>query len=172
MNAPNQENRKVQDISWLMLLAIGAVIAGSLWLLRHNVLYTEGEVMQGLFTLLIGLVAACVLIGFHRRRTAAWCIILLGGPLLLWQAYQTRKWAMIHEDVIAIVRFAEDSKSKTGNYPASLEGYVFKHPEMRTHITYGIGSAESGGFRIDYFMNDSGITYWYSPKTGFDYYPD
>jgi len=115
MNAPNQEGKPTQDVSWLMLLSIGAVVVGSLWLLRHNVLYTEGEVMEGLFTLLVGLVAACVLLGFHRRRTAIWCVTLLGGSLLLWQAYQTRKWAVIHEDIVAIVRFAEDSKNKTGS---------------------------------------------------------
>lgn len=154
-----------------MLLTIGAVVVGSLWLLRFNVLYTEGEVMQGLFTLLVGLVAACVLLGFHRRRTAMWCVTLLGGSLLLWQAYQTRKWAVIHEDIVAIVRFAEDSKSKTGHYPASLEGYVFKSPGVKAHI-YEVGADETNGFRITYFMNNPGITYWYSSKMGFGYYPD
>jgi len=109
MNALNQEGRPAQDVSWPLLLSVGAVVVGSLWLLRYNVLYTEGEVMQSLFTLFVGLVAACVLLGFHRRRTATWCVTLLGGSLLLWQAYQTRKWAVIHEDIVDIVRFAEDS---------------------------------------------------------------
>jgi hypothetical protein len=167
----NPEYRPRQDVSWLMLLGIGAVVVGSLWLLRHNVLYTEGEVMQGLFTSLVGPVAACVLIGFHRRRTAVWCVTLFGGSLLLWQAFQTRKWIVIHEDIVALVRFAEDSKSKTGSYPASLEGYVFKTPRVRKHI-HGFGVDETGGFRITYFMNSPGTSYWYSSKKGFGYYPD
>lgn len=108
------EGRPTRDVSWLMLLSIGAVVVGALSLLRSNVLYTEGEVMQRLFTLLVSLVAASVLIGFHCRRTAVWCVTLLGGSLLLWQAWQTRQWAMIHEDIVALVRFAEDSKTKTG----------------------------------------------------------
>ena len=171
MNAPNQEDRPTQDISWAMLLTIGAVIVGSLWLLRDNVVYTEGDVMHGLFTLLVGLVAASVLLGFRHRRTAAWCVLLLGGSLLLWQTYQTRKWAVIHEDIVAIVRFAEEKKSTTGHYPVDLEGYVFKNPKVKNHI-YGLASDEPHGFRITYFMNDPGITYWYSSKTGFGYYPD
>lgn len=154
-----------------MLLGIASVVAGSLWLLSYNVIYTEGEVMHGLFTLLVGLVAASVLIGFHRRRTATWCVILFGGSLLLWQTYQTRKWAMIHEDIVAIVQFAEKSKSMTGHYPAGFEGYVFKNPQVRKHI-YGFGPDETDGLRVIYFMNDPSITYWYSSKTGFDYYPD
>ena len=171
MKAPKQEISPPQDVSWLMLLSIGAVVVGSLSLLRHNVLYTEGEVMQGLFTLLAGVVAACVLIGFHRRRAAIWCVTLLGGSLLLWQAYQTRKWAVIHKEIVSLVRFAEDSKSKTGHYPMSLKGYVFKNPRVRAHI-YDFGSDDTNGFRLTYFMNDPSITYWYSSKTGFGYYPD
>jgi hypothetical protein len=171
MNAPDQNVKPTEDVSWLMLLSVGAVVVGSLWLLSYNVLYTEGEVMQGLFKLLVGLVGFCVLIGFRCRRTAIWCVSLLGGSLLLWQAYQTRKWAVIHEDIVAIVQFAEGSKSKSGHYPADLDGYVFKSPRVRKHI-YGVESDETNGFRIIYFMNNPGITYWYSSKTGYGYYPD
>ena len=171
MNARMPEGSPTQDVSWLMLLSIGAVVVGSLSLLRYNVLYTEGEVMQGLFTLLVGLVATCVLLGFHSRRRAVWCVTLLGGSLLLWQTYQNRKWAMIHEDIVALVRLAEDSKSKTGHYPTGLEGYAFKNPRVRAHIC-DFGSDDRNGFRITYFMNNPDITYWYSSKTGFGYYPD
>jgi hypothetical protein len=122
MSVPNPESRHTQDLSWSILLAVAAVIVGSLWLLRYNVIYTEGEVMQSLFTGLVGLVGACVLLGFRSRRTALWCITLAGGLPLLWQAYENRKWAIIHEDVVAIVRFAEDMKSRTGHYPKDLGG--------------------------------------------------
>lgn len=171
MNESSHENKTAQDVSWLLLLSIAAVIVGSLCLLQHNVFYTEGEVMQGLFTLLVGLVAGCILIGFHRRTTAMWCVTLLGGWLLLWQTYQNRKWALIHEDIVAIVQFAEESKSKTGHYPANLEGYTFKNARVRSHICRW-DSDETNGLRFWYFMNDVGITYWYSSKTGFGYYPD
>ena len=171
MNAPTQKGGLAQDVSWLLLLSNSTVVLGALGLLRYNVIYTEGEVMQGLFTLVVGLVAACVLIGFHRRKLAMWCVTLLGGSLLLWQTYQIRKWALIHEDIVAIVQFAEDSRKKTGHYPVSLEGYAFKNPLVRSHI-YGFMSDETNGLRITYFMNDPGISYWYSSKTGFGYYPD
>lgn len=171
MNLPIQKPGSSQDNSWPLLLTIAAVMVGSLSLLQYNVIYTEGEVMQGLFTLLIGLVAACALIGFYRRKVAVWCVVLFGGSLLLWQAYQIRQWALIHEDVVAIVRFAEDLKTKTGHYPSDLEGYVFKNPQVKTHI-YRLSLDEAQGFRISYFMNQPGITYWYSSKEGFNYYPD
>jgi hypothetical protein len=167
----NDRGKHSQDVSWAILLSFAVLIVGSLCLLRYNVLYTEGEVMQGLFTLLVGLVAGSVLVGFYRRSAAFWCITLLGGSLLLWQAYQARKWTVIHEDVVAIVRFAEDARRNTGQYPQSLDGYTFKNARVKSHI-YGFGTDETNGFRLTYFMNDPGITYWYSSKTGFGYYPD
>lgn len=127
--------------------------------------------MQALFTLLICLVGGFVLIGFYRRSVALWCVSLLGGSMLIWQAYQSRKWAMIHEDIIAIVQFAEESKAKAGYYPTNLDGYTFRHRQVRSHI-YDLGADETNGFRITYFMNDPGISYWYSTKSGFGYYPD
>lgn len=172
MNTPKGEHAPVsQDVSWLLLLAIAAVVISSLCLLRYTTLYTEGEVTQGVFTLLIGLVAASVLTGLRNRRVAVWCVTLLGGALLIWQSFQIRKWAVIHEDIVALVRFVEDAKSKTGNYPSNLEGYVFQNPEIRSHI-YDFQSDETNGFRITYFMNNPGISYWYSSQTGFGYYPD
>ena len=154
-----------------MLLAVAAVVVGSLCLMHYIVLYTEGEVMQGLFAAVIGLVAACVLLGSHRRETAIWGVTLLGGSFLLWQAYRIRKWAVIHEEIVAIVRFAEETKSKTGKYPTNLEGYTFQNPQVRAHIA-GLYFNEATGVQLTYFMDDTGISYWYSSKTGFGYYPD
>lgn len=169
--AQNNDGSPRQDVSWPMLLAVGTVVVGSLWLLHFNVLYTEGEVIQGLFTLIVGLVAACVLIGFWHRGRALWCVTVFGGAILLWQTYQNRKWAVIHEDIVGIVHFAESTRRESGHYPKSLEGYVFKNPSVRGHI-YGIGTEQTNGFRINYYMNHPGITYWYSSKTGYGYYPD
>ncbi len=171
MNQADSKEIPAKDVSWPLLLTIATVVLVSLCLLQYNVLYTEGEVMQAMFTLLICLVGGSVLIGFYRRRVALWCVTLLGGSLLIWQAYQSRKWAMIHEDIIAIVQFAEDSKTKAGYYPINLDGYTFKHAQVKAHI-YGLGADETNGFRISYFMNDPGISYWYSSKSGFGYYPD
>lgn len=162
---------KSKDVPWSLLLAVASIFVISLSLLRYNVIYTEGEVMQGLFTLLILSVGGLVVIGFRSRKLALWCVTLLGGSLLIWQAYQSRKWAMIHEDIIAIVQFAEEAKAKTGDYSTNLSGYTFKHAQTRSHL-YKLSADETNGFQITYFMNDPGITYWYSSRSGFGYYPD
>jgi hypothetical protein len=171
MNENPPKTKPAQDISWRMLLSLTGIFVGVLSLLRYNVIYTEGEVMQGLFTMAIGGVAACAAIGFQSRRRALWSVMVLGGSLLLWQAYQLRKWAVIQEDMVDFVYFAEETKRKTGQYPTGVEGYTFKNPQMKAHI-YEVSFDEGNGFRVSYFMNQPGITYWYSSKTGFGYYPD
>jgi hypothetical protein len=114
MSTSTQQTHQEPDVSWPLLLGLAAVVVGSLYLLRYNVIYTEGEVMQGLFSLLVSLTGGLVLVGFYRRKIAAWSILLLGGSLLLWQCAESRRWTLLHEDVIALVRFAEDINTKTG----------------------------------------------------------
>lgn len=159
------------DVSWFLLLITTAVIVGPLYLIGYGVIYTEGEVMQGLFYFLVCLTAGSALLGFYRRRIAIWCVVVVGGFLLLWQTYQIRRWGMMHEDVIAIVQYSEDVAKKTGNYPINLSGYTFKHEWVKSHI-HGYGTDNENGFRFTYFLNDLGVGYWYSEKTGFGYHPD
>lgn len=109
------------DISWLMLLVLMIVVIGTLWLQSYTVLYTEGEVVQGLFQVLVFLTPICGLLGFYRRRLAAWVILVGGGALVLCQAYQIRKWAIIHEEIIGIVHYAHAEKMKSGHYPTNLD---------------------------------------------------
>ncbi|RYD72780.1 MAG: hypothetical protein EOP84_22580 [Verrucomicrobiaceae bacterium] len=171
MNVLNQPNDPPVDISWPMLLSIAAVVVGSLYLLSYSVFYTQSELVQGFFALIVCMAGGSVFLGFYQRRMAVWCVTLIGGSLLLWQTYQTRKWAVIHEDVVSIVRFIEEKKRETGHYPASLDHYTFKRETVKSHI-YGLMPDDNDGVRLLYFMNDASVMYWYSTKTGFGYYPD
>lgn len=169
--AATKGSRQKPDISWRFLLATTALITGSLYFVGYSVLYTEGEVMQGVFVLFTILAGGSVMIGFYRREIAMYAVVLLGGSLLLWQTHQIRKWAIIHEDIIGIIQFVEETGRKKGSYPKSLDEYRFKHDWVKLHI-YGIGIDPEDGFRLTYFINDPGISYWYSAKAGFGYYPD
>jgi len=156
-------------IPWPLLLALAAVILGTACLMARNTIYTEGEVMEGLYRLSIGVVAAMLLLGFFNRNLTAWMILGCGGAMILWQANQTRRWGKLHEEVIAIVDDANREKRETGSYPLSLGGWAFRHPEFRDHIHYGF---HEGKLYIGYHLNDPGISYWYREDSGFGYYPD
>ncbi len=114
MKAEEERTPNVKpDLSWQMLLVLMIVVIGTLWLQSYTVLYTEGEVSQSLFQVLVCLTAICGLLGFYCRRLAAWVILAGGGALLVCQAYQIRKWAIIHEEIIGIVYYAHAEKMKS-----------------------------------------------------------
>lgn len=156
-------------IPWPLLLALAGVILGTACLMARNTLYTGGEVMEGLYRMSIGVVGSMLLLGFFNRNLTAWMILACGGSMILWQAHQTRRWGLLHEEVLAIVAHANRVKAEKGAYPPVLEGYAFQHPEFRDHIGY---TMQGGKLYIGYHLNDPGISYWYREDSGFGYYPD
>lgn len=168
--APSPVPSRKPDMAWTTFALICFVVFCPLILLSYNVVYTEGEVMQALFTMLIGVVGLMAFVALYRRSLAATLILVLGGALLIWQSSQARKWAMIHEDITSLIGQAKKTKEQTGAYPASIESFAFAHPFVKQHIHGYTGNADT--FRVAYFMNDPGITYTYSSSDGFFYYPD
>ena len=149
----------------LLVLLLAATEA----FLAHNTLYTEGEVMQGLYWLLVGANIPIMAVALWRPRIGLWCALSLGALLLPWQASENRKWAVIHEEIFAIIDHVDAAKESDGVYPATLDGYEYQRPWIREHVLYGMSD---GSYRLDYFMDDRGIGHWYEPEGGFDYYPD
>lgn len=147
----------------VVLLAVTEV------LLAHNTFYTEGEVIQALYWLLVAGNLPILIVAIWRPRIGVWSAVALGALLLPWQASENRKWAVIHEEVIAIVRHVESRKTTAGTYPPTLENYTFQRSRVGEHVNY---EADQGGYRISYFMDDPGISYWYKSDDGFGYYPD
>lgn len=146
-----------------------ALLAGSEALLAYNTLYTEGEVTQGLFRILVGLNIPILLIALRKPRIGIWCALALGALLLPWQTYQNRKMVQIHEEIIGIIRHVDTHNKAEGYYPRTLDDYRFDRPWIRDHVSYGTGEK---GYRISYFMNNAGTSYWYDLEGGFGYYPD
>lgn len=146
-----------------------ALLAGTEGLLAYNTLYTEGEVMQGLYWVLVWTNIPIVLLALWKPRIGIWAAFGLGALLLPWQAFENRKWAQIHEEVISIVRYVDTQKKTAGEYPKTIDGYKFQRPWIGERVSYG---TSTGACRISYFMDDPGISYWFDSDSGFGYYPD
>jgi hypothetical protein len=149
----------------LLVLLLAATEA----FLAYNTVYTEGELMQGLYWLLVYANIPILAIALRKPRIGAWLAFGLGALLLPWQAAENRRWALIHEEIIAIIDHVEAAKKSNGAYPATLDGYEYRRPWIRGHVIYKVSD---GTYRLDYFMDNRGIGYWYEPNGGFDYYPD
>jgi hypothetical protein len=72
---------------------------------------------------------------------------------------------MIHEDVMGLVRHAQEFKREKGGFPESIEGYSFNRAWVKHHIMNY--RTEGSKFSFVYFMNDPGTSYWYDSGSGF-----
>ena len=163
-----KSNMHVNEFRAFAVLLV-LLLAGTEAFLAHNSLYTEGEVMQGLYWLLVYANIPILAVALWKPRIGAWFAFGLGALLLPWQASENRKWALIHEEVLAIIDHVEAAKKKDGVYPSTLGDYEYRQPWIREQVSYGVSD---GTYRLSYFMDDKGISYWYDPQGGFGYYPD
>lgn len=138
-------------------------------LLAANVLYTEGEVMQAFYSFLLFLNIPIFAAAIAKPQWGAWAAVGLAVVLLPWQVFQNRRLVQLQEDVTLVIRHVDEQKSLTGKLPDNLSGYQFRHGWTKDHVRYHKKDRE---YRIDYFLNDPGIGYWYTSEGGFDYYPD
>jgi hypothetical protein len=163
---PAIHKNELRIIAALLFLILG----GSAYFLAHSVLYTEGEVMQALYWFLLGLNVPFLLLALWKPRPGIWGILILGGLLLPWQAHENRQWAQIHEEIFGVIRYVDAEKISTGTYPADLGSYTFKRKWVEPHVMDYRVDEET--YRLTYFMDHTGISYWYHSETGFGYYPD
>ena len=156
---------ELRIVTLILLVVLGASEA----LLAHNVLYTEGEIMQGLYWILVWFNLPLLAIALWKPRWGLWGGLTLAALLLPWQTSANRKVAQIHEEVIHIIRFVESKQETSGDYPVTLADYEYRRDWVERHIAY---EPEDGAYQLTYFANDDSISYWYTPELGFDYYPD
>jgi hypothetical protein len=145
------------------------LLAGTEALLAYNTLYTEGEVMQGLYWMLVWANLPILFLALWKPRAGTWSAFALGLLLLPWQASENRKWAQIHEEVVSMIRYVDNQKKTSGEFPKTLEGYDFQKPWIKEHVSYG---TSEGSYRFSYFMDNPGTSYWFDSHSGFGYYPD
>lgn len=156
---------ELRIVTLILLVVLGASEA----LLAHNVLYTEGEIIQGLYWILVWFNLPLLAIALWKPRWGLWGGLTLAALLLPWQTSANRKVAQIHEEVIHIIRFVESKQETNGDYPVTLADYEYRRDWVARHVAY---EAEDGAYQLAYFANDDSISYWYTPESGFDYYPD
>ena len=118
-------------------------ISAATMFVGYCVVYAEGEVMHYMFRGMTVLAGLLVLPGFRRRKLAAAWLVGICGGLLIWQTWQIRKWAMIHEEVIGLVRHVQEFKREKGAFPESIEGYSFKRAWVKHHVM---------NYRVDRFQ--------------------
>lgn len=137
---------------------------------------TLGEIDAGLRLLAtFANVVAVVLyaVGLRRSALALAAVILIA--VVPDQVVLGHRWALLKDEVSRIVTYAYASRLSTGDFPADLSGYRFRHPELARHFAYE-RDPRTRQFRVTYFVGTEGTSHWYNsadgPAQGWGYYPD
>ncbi|MEM8546052.1 MAG: hypothetical protein AAGF66_18905 [Cyanobacteria bacterium P01_H01_bin.119] len=141
---------KMRLFTFILLAIIGANEA----FLAHSVRYTEGEIVQLLYWMMVILNVPLMAIALWKPRWGLWGGVLLGALLLPWQTADNRKLAQVHAEVLNIIRFVEAEQVRSGAYPATLAGYEFQRDWTAHHIEYG---RQGGLYRLSYFVDEGSM---------------
>ena len=164
----SEPTKKIHELRLLAVVLLLITALAEMFLVR-TLYYTVGEVAQLLHGLLVLLNVPLFVIALWRPRIGLWGIVVLSALLIPWQTWQCRKCAVLHEEVVGLIRHLEETKERDGRYPAELNGYGFKATWVRPQVRY---QQDGAGFRLSYFMDNPGTSYWYRSDTGFGYYGD
>lgn len=151
---------------WLLLLILVEVACA---LLAY---FTLGEVMSAFYILPISLNLFFVLLFFRRRRTAIVGIVILALLLIPVQVALGIEVARVQVEATHIVTYVYSYRDQMGQYPANLDAYTFRDPDMRSHFGTYQRDSTPAGFVLYYWAGSATNSYWYSSHTGWGYYPD
>ena len=140
----------------------------------HAAYYTVGEIqsLPYLLFLPLGWIPA-ILLAFRRwKESIASGAVLVAFAILVLVPNQVillhRLW-QLQQDANLIVSHLHESRDADTGFPEELVGYPFLHPELSQHFSY---TRNGEHFRLSYWVIKPGISYWYSSRTGWGYYPD
>ncbi|MEM9799414.1 MAG: hypothetical protein AAGA20_03745 [Planctomycetota bacterium] len=135
--------------------------------------HTLGEVDQiGVwFAVVAGNVFALALAVFSARA-ATIAAILVGVAIVPYHVGLIRRHSLVRHEASRIVAFAYEAKAETGAFPESLDGYAYERPGVARYVQHYRADEEVGGFCVMYFVGTPTTSHWYTPKGGWQYYPD
>jgi hypothetical protein len=135
-------------------------------------LETQGEVLQGLFQILIWGNVVWIAICWWLPRAAIVGLLCLAFLIIPYQVVLLGRLVRIDKEVMRIVDSRVQMRVNGKPFPKSLDDYKFADPSIREFIYSYSASEEGTNFGISYFVVQPGITHSYNFQGGWDYYPD
>lgn len=130
---------------------------------------TAGEVvatLSGMIVLAGNFIVFTSVLLRRRWLTASLLValLLLTCPYPIWLRI---KLGFLESEARQIIAYAEGVRLRTGVYPADLSGYQFRRAWTSSSLNYS-----PNGFTVSWWAEQPGVAHWYTPASGFDFYPD
>lgn len=132
---------------------------------------TVGEVASALSFLLLVLDLPIFVLILRRPLVGALTALALATAIVPRQVVLGLRLQGLRQEAAAIVGYAYEHHLTTGEFPPDLEGYESRRPQLMRFVGYEADSDRSGFF-LHYWVGTPSTSHWYSPASGWGYYPD
>ncbi|HET6880439.1 MAG TPA: hypothetical protein VFI31_09805 [Pirellulales bacterium] len=85
-------------------------------------------------------------------------------------AIWSNRLTLLRDEVKSIVRFSEERRSESGQYPDSLDGYAWRCPSLEQYVEYSHGPFDN--IVILFRPSPQTEPHWYNSSSGYGYEPD
>jgi hypothetical protein len=133
---------------------------------------TLGEVDRGIYWMVIALNLPLLVLALWRMPAAGVGVLILALIIVPYQVVLADRLWRVQNEAAQIVHYVQQERLANGSYPADLSGYVYRDPDMARYIQAYQLSAERGGFLLTYRVGTVNTSHSYSPRHGWQYYPD
>ncbi|MGI5836543.1 MAG: hypothetical protein ACOX87_08645 [Chloroflexota bacterium] len=160
--------RNAVPFAALLVTAVGAELAAA-WLAY----YTIGEIVSGMLFIALGLnVVPIALYALRRPVTAVLAALVLFAAIVPYQAVLGHRLLALNDEAGRVVAYLYETRFRTGEYPHDLTGYTFRDAGLQPYFQEYRRDAESGGFRLNWYVGTPSTSHSYTPRDGWGYYPD
>lgn len=155
-----------------LFVATALVLVPVELLCAESAIETQGEVMQGLLTFMVGCNLIPALLFWWRPRVALAALLFLFALIVPYQLVLLNRLTRINNEVMRIVDSRLRLRATGARLPVNLNDYAFKDPFVSDYIYHYKVSDDFTEFSLYYFVIQPGTMHWYDSKHGWDYYPD
>jgi hypothetical protein len=135
--------------------------------------HTLGEVISAILLLAVGLnIFPIALYALRYRVAAIVAALAIVVAIVPYQLILGERLLELQMEASHVVAYAYETQARTGEFPPDLTTYHFTNPDLRDHFEEYQTGAEHGGFAVRYWVGTRSTSHWYSPRTGWGYYPD
>ncbi|MEM1451858.1 MAG: hypothetical protein AAF726_17850 [Planctomycetota bacterium] len=159
-------DRRIFALTLLLLLPLEVICAQSafhtLGEIDHMVVWS-GVVAGNLFALALAA---------FRPRAGAIAAVLVGLAIIPQHLGLIRRHSLVRHEATRIVAFAYEAKARSGAFPEDLAEFEYERPSVARYVQHYGADEEAGGFMVTYCVGTPTTSHWYTPKGGWQYYPD
>ena len=160
---------KTEVVLFLVLMLVLLPLEVGCGLLAYE---TIGEVSSRLLLMAVGLNLIPLSVALRSRIVASLLALALALIMIPYQVHLGYRLWRVQMEASRIVAYVYDTRIASGEYPSDLADYPFRDPDMARFVQAYRADPSNGGFYLTYRVGTPNTSHSYTPRHGWQYYPD